>query len=92
MKYTFDFISVLLFGFVSCQQRKTDSKPNEAISEDSLLTLTEAKTFQYFWKGAELASGAARKRFHVDGLYPDNDKHVVTSGGTGLGNGHPSWH
>ena len=55
------------------------------ISDDSLLTLIEYKTFQYFWKGAEPVSGAARERFHVDNVYPDNDKHVVTSGGTGFG-------
>ena len=27
----------------------------------------------------------ARERFHVDGLYPDDDKNVVTSGGSGFG-------
>ncbi len=27
----------------------------------------------------------ARERFHVDGIYPDNDRNVVTSGGSGFG-------
>lgn len=85
MKYSFALFLLLSIGFVSCQQKKPDSKPAGAISEDSLLTLTEAKTFQYFWDGAEPTSGAARERFHVDGEYPDNDKNVVTSGGTGFG-------
>ena len=42
-------------------------------------------TFQYFWDGAEPNSGLARERFHVDNIYPQNDKHVVTSGGGGFG-------
>jgi hypothetical protein len=45
----------------------------------------QAKTFQYFWDGAEPTSGAARERFHVDGEYSDNDKHIITTGGTGFG-------
>ena len=44
-----------------------------------------AHTFQYFWDGAEPTSGLARERFHVDGVYPQNDKNVVTSGGGGFG-------
>jgi hypothetical protein len=42
-------------------------------------------TFQYFWDGAEPTSGLARERFHVDNIYPQNDKNVVTSGGGGFG-------
>ena len=55
------------------------------ISDDSLLTLVQLRTFQYFWDGAEPNSGMARERIHVDGIYPDNDMNVVTSGGTGFG-------
>lgn len=55
------------------------------IPDDSLLTLTQYRTFQYFWDGAEPVSGMARERYHVDGLYPENDKNVVTTGGTGFG-------
>jgi hypothetical protein len=64
---------------------KSDSLSVAAISDDSLMTLIEYRTFQYFWEGAEPTSGAARERFHADNIYPDNDKHVVTSGGTGFG-------
>lgn len=55
------------------------------ISEDSLLTLTQERTFQYFWDGAEPNSGMARERYHMDGNYPQNDKHIVTTGGSGFG-------
>jgi hypothetical protein len=77
--------SLILVAFtVSCnaQQPKT---VRTIIPDDSLLTVVESKTFQYFWDGAEPVSGAARERFHVDGNYPANDKNIVTIGGTGFG-------
>jgi hypothetical protein len=46
----------------------------EKISIDSLLTLVQYKTFQYFWDGAEPFSGMARERYHVDGIYPRTTK------------------
>ena len=52
--------------------------------DKDLYTLVEKQTFQYFWDGAEPTSGMARERFHVDGIYPDNDKNVVTTGGSGF--------
>jgi hypothetical protein len=63
----------------------SDSLSVASISDDSLFTLVQYRTFQYFWEGAEPVSGAARERFHVDNVYPDNDKNIVTSGGTGFG-------
>jgi hypothetical protein len=55
------------------------------ITDDSLLTLVEYRTFQYFWIGAEPNSGMARERIHIDGVYPESDMNVVTSGGSGFG-------
>jgi len=55
------------------------------ISDDSLLTLVEYNTFRYFSDGAEPVSGMARERLHMDGKYPENDKNVVTTGGSGFG-------
>lgn len=45
----------------------------------------ERRTFDYFWSGAEPNSGLARERIHMDGLYPENDETVVTTGGSGFG-------
>ncbi|MGZ8545498.1 MAG: glucoamylase family protein [Flavisolibacter sp.] len=42
-------------------------------------------TFNYFWDGAEPNSGLARERIHMDGVYPQNDQNVITSGGGGFG-------
>ncbi len=55
------------------------------ISDDSLLTMIQYQTFQYFWDNAEPASGLASERTHMDGIYPQNDESVVTSGGSGFG-------
>ncbi len=71
--------------FCSCQSKKTEPTSSPQISDDSLLTLVEYQTFQYFWDGAEPTSGGARERFHTDNIYPENDKHIITSGGTGFG-------
>jgi hypothetical protein len=93
-KHLYLLIPVLLFGMIaSCNQKKTSdneekeevSKTTERISDDSLFNLVQYKTFQYFWEGAEPNSGMARERYHVDGEYPQDDKHVVTTGGSGFG-------
>jgi hypothetical protein len=55
------------------------------ISDDSLMNLVQYTTFRYFWDGAEPNSGMARERYHEDGIYPEDDKNVVTSGGSGFG-------
>jgi hypothetical protein len=78
------FILVLLV-FSSCKGGKAESSLQGKITDDSLLTLVEYRTFQYFWDGAEPNSGMARERIHVDGIYPENDKNVVTTGGSGFG-------
>lgn len=74
---------------VACADQNPKAQHSSAnrsqISDDSLLTLTQERTFQYFWDGAEPTSGMARERFHPDGVYPHNDKHIVTSGGSGFG-------
>lgn len=55
------------------------------LSDSALFRLVQQQTFQYFWDGAEPTSGLARERFHVDNVYPENDKSTVTSGGAGFG-------
>lgn len=85
------FYALILIGGTCCVSRKEKVPVKDHLSEfkqitdDSLLTLVQFRTFQYFWNGAEPHSGMARERFHVDGDYPGNDKNVVTSGGSGFG-------
>ena len=83
------FVLILTFSCVNVNRSKTGiSVPKtvtNTITDDSLLTLVQYRTFQYFWDGAEPVSGMARERFHIDGVYPENDKNIVTSGGSGFG-------
>ena len=83
------FALIMLTGVISCANSgakvKKGSDKNTRISDDSLLTLIQHQTFKYFWDGAEPNSGMARERFHTDNIYPENDKNVVTSGGSGFG-------
>ena len=92
MKTIYFCLSFILILLTSCSTvdknsvKLTGTDPaTDIISDDSLLTLVEYNTFQYFWNGAEPVSGMARERYHVDGIYPENDMNVVTTGGTGFG-------
>jgi hypothetical protein len=83
----FFVLSTLIFNFCGSRSKKTPKTDASSlqISDDSLLTIVEHQTFQYFWEGAEPVSGMACERVHIDGVYPENDKSVVTSGGSGFG-------
>ena len=54
-------------------------------TEEELLDMVQYYTFRYFWEGAEPNSGLARERIHIDGEYPQNDAHIITTGGSGFG-------
>ena len=79
------FFSLMVFAACTTKKQETSEADANTISDDSLLTQVQYQTFQYFWDGAEPTSGAARERYHSDNIYPQNDKHIVTSGGTGFG-------
>ena len=76
-------ISIILFLPFVCFRAYKDKR--FVLSNDSLLTTIQYRTFQYFWDGAEPVSGLARERLHVDGVYPENDMNVITTGGSGFG-------
>ena len=75
---------LLLFLAGACGTKKSDGVSG-ALSDDALLDTVQRRTFNYFWDGAEPNSGLARERIHMDGVYPENDQNVVTSGGSGFG-------
>ncbi len=81
---------VMVTFFMACQSPTTSDTQEErsasiAFSEDSLLTLIQHQTFNYFWEDGEEVNGMARERRHLDNIYPQNDRLVVTSGGSGFG-------
>ncbi len=78
----------LVFITFSCAPANAEASQNKnisVISDTTLFRTVQQQTFQYFWEGAEPMSGMARERFHADNVYPENDKHIITSGGSGFG-------
>ena len=91
-KLTILFLSLFLpLGIFNCTGSQNVSQIPKVevslvpLSDDSLLTLVQYQTFQYFWDGAEPVSGMARERFHADNIYPEHDKNIITTGGSGFG-------
>lgn len=91
LKKSFLFITVAFIIFAcnhgskSGKQTFNSNSSFRSDSTDSLLTLVQKQTFEYFWSGAEPNSGLARERINMDNVYPQNDKDVVTMGGSGFG-------
>lgn len=80
------FCIAATFFLLSCENaREAVNAPKVPAEYDTLFTEVQRRVFNYFWEGAEPVSGLARERFHVDGVYPQNDKHIITSGGSGFG-------
>lgn len=80
------FPILMLFTFCSSPEKQKEQKESSAtVEDDSLLNEVQYQTFQYFWDAAEPNSGLARERFHEDDIYPSNDKHIITTGGSGFG-------
>jgi hypothetical protein len=84
MKQTLPFLFVIAL-LISCKEKPAPEIHLSALPEDSLLNLVQYQTFQYFWENAEPNSGMGRERTHMDNIYPDNDKHIITTGGSGFG-------
>lgn len=80
-----NLLYLTLFIFCSCVQAEKPPKPKVILTDEQLLDTVQYYTFQYFWKGAEPNSGMAPERIHIDGNYPANDAHIITTGGTGMG-------
>ena len=75
---------LLLFSVGACGTKKSGGTSG-TLTDEALLDTVQRRTFNYFWDGAEPNSGLARERIHMDGVYPENDRNVVTSGGSGFG-------
>lgn len=91
MRFTLKILFIL-FILGGCNNNTTKKEhisekkePEVSLSDEELLDLVQEQTFNYFWDGAEPNSGMARERIHMDGVYPQNDQDIVTTGGTGFG-------
>jgi len=62
-----------------------ESRPASFVSDDDFLDFIQKAHFNYMWEGAEPTSGLAPERIHTDGVYPQSDADVITTGGSGFG-------
>ncbi len=95
MKLVLSLVLVaIVFLAIGCDGQKTTNKKNSSpeteveqssLSDDELLDTVQRQTFDYFWGGAEPNSGLARERIHMDSIYPNHDKDIITIGGSGFG-------
>jgi len=94
MKIHKAFLITILILNVSCKNIIEANKAQALVLEtvqierlegEALLDTVQSQTLKYFWDYAEPNSGMARERYHPDGEYPENDAHIVTTGGSGFG-------
>lgn len=78
-------LALLLLPACSSRKQVTAYNDSQELSAEALLDSVQHRTFLYFWEGAEPNSGLAPERIHMDGIYPQGDQGVVTSGGSGFG-------
>lgn len=67
------------------KESQKDSSLMPPLSDSALFSMIQQRSFDYFYQGAEPVSKMAPERIHMDGVYPENDQTVVTSGGSGFG-------
>jgi len=84
-KNLFIIICLILLCLNCKKQEYLYSNIDENITDDQLLEKIQKQTFRYFWDFAEPNSGLARERYHPDGIYPENDENIITTGGSGFG-------
>ena len=65
--------------------KEVTNRPLSFKSDDKFLDYIQKTHINYMWDGAEQTSGLAPERIHMDGVYPENDADVITTGGSGFG-------
>ncbi len=94
MKFYKYLITATIIISTSCKHKveekgnlaiKSNQNQIERLEGEALLDTVQKQTLKYFWEYAEPNSGMARERYHPDGDYPENDAHIVTTGGSGFG-------
>lgn len=73
-------LSISVAFLIAC-----NSTSSSFVSDDEFLDFIQKTHFNYMWEGAEPTSGLAPERIHMDGVYPQDDAEVITTGGSGFG-------
>lgn len=87
------FALILAMASCSHKEEKSSAAPDtnpDAVADtfandNEYLDWLQKTHFNYMWEGAEPTSGLAPERIHMDNEYPQNDQHVITTGGSGFG-------
>lgn len=69
----------------SDNKQDLSQRPSSFKNDAEMLDYIQQVHLNYMWDGAEETSGLARERIHLDNNYPQNDKDVITIGGSGFG-------
>lgn len=67
------------------ENKPSTPSPSKEMTDEEMLDWLQREHFNYMWDGAEPVSGLAPERIHMDGVYPENDRNVITTGGSGFG-------
>ncbi|MDP2453088.1 MULTISPECIES: glucoamylase family protein [unclassified Kaistella] len=89
MKKVMLLAGVAVMFLMSCETTQTVRKSNDSHlisnADEVLMNRVQKDALKYFWDYAEPNSMLGRERYHEDGIYPQNDKNVITTGGSGFG-------
>jgi len=86
MRFLTVIISLFVLLFIGCKKQVYIYNSDvENLTDEELLEKIQRQTFRYFWNFAEPNSGLARERYHPDGVYPEKDENIITTGGSGFG-------
>ncbi|MBU4537820.1 MAG: beta-glucosidase [Weeksellaceae bacterium] len=67
------------------QKATAESVQKPSAADEQLMNKVQQDALKYFWDFAEPNSLLGRERYHEDNIYPQNDKNVITTGGSGFG-------
>ncbi|KIA88722.1 glucoamylase family protein [Kaistella jeonii] len=84
----FSFSILFSSLLVSCTTNSiSDSKSKQisVLTDEQFMDKVQQDALKYFWDFAEPHSMLGRERYHEDNIYPQNDKNVITTGGSGFG-------
>ncbi|MBF8456547.1 beta-glucosidase [Kaistella sp. G5-32] len=84
----FSFSILFSALLVSCTTNSisySKSKKIPVFTDEQLMDKVQQDALKYFWDFAEPHSMLGRERYHEDNIYPQNDKNIITTGGSGFG-------
>ena len=76
---------LLTLSLLSCESVKpaiVSTENSLSTADEVLMTQVQKDVLKYFWEYAAPNSMLGRERYHEDGIYPQNDKDVITTVGS----------